>query len=50
MQLLNIGSKDRNHFSVSPLSKEMLEDRLHEGWQLGDLYRVGDPSVGGWPW
>lgn len=21
-----------------------------DGWQLGDLYRVNEPSVGGWPW
>jgi hypothetical protein len=27
-----------------------LEARLAEGWELGDLYRVGDPALGGWPW
>lgn len=21
-----------------------------EGWELGDLYRVGEPQLGGWPW
>lgn len=21
-----------------------------DGWELGDLYRVGDPVIGGWPW
>lgn len=21
-----------------------------DGWQLGDLYRTGDPELGGWPW
>ena len=21
-----------------------------EGWQLGDLYRSGEPLLGGWPW
>ncbi len=21
-----------------------------EDWELGDLYRVNDPSIGGWPW
>ena len=45
-------SADRNrmNFSITPLSHEMLAERLREGWQLGDLYRIGDPSVGGWPW
>ncbi|MEO5378396.1 MAG: AAA family ATPase [Magnetococcus sp. DMHC-6] len=39
------------HFSIAPLSKGILSERLdEEGWQLGDLYRVGDPDVGGWPW
>ncbi|WP_013323353.1 AAA family ATPase [Gloeothece verrucosa] len=41
---------DKSHFSVTNLSKDMLDTKLDEGWQLGDLYRVGDPSVGGWPW
>ncbi len=21
-----------------------------DGWELGDLYRVGEPQLGGWPW
>lgn len=21
-----------------------------QGWEIGDLYRVGDPVIGGWPW
>ena len=43
-------SENRTHFSVKSLSKAMLEQKLEEGWELGDLYRVGDPSIGGWPW
>jgi predicted ATPase len=43
-------STDQNHFSIKPLSREILEPKLTEGWELGDLYRVGDPSLGGWPW
>jgi len=43
-------SENRTHFSVKSLSKTMLEPKLEEGWELGDLYRVGDPSIGGWPW
>ena len=48
--LLCFYSENRTHFSVKSLSKELLEPKLEEGWQLGDLYRVGDPSIGGWPW
>ncbi|MFB2892101.1 AAA family ATPase [Aerosakkonemataceae cyanobacterium BLCC-F50] len=43
-------SKDQTHFSIKHLSREMLNEKLEQGWQLGDLYRVGDPTVGGWPW
>lgn len=43
--------QDQMHFTISPLSeKDMLQEKLNEGWKLGDLYRVGDPSIGGWPW
>ncbi|QSJ17978.1 AAA family ATPase [Nostoc sp. UHCC 0702] len=43
-------SEDQKHFYLKKLSQEMLNEKLEEGWQLGDLYRVGDPSIGGWPW
>lgn len=43
-------SEDKTHFSIKTLLKGMLNEKLEEGWQLGDLYRVGDPSIGGWPW
>lgn len=43
-------SQDKTHFSMKTLSHEILDQKLEEGWQLGDLYRVGDPTVGGWPW
>lgn len=43
-------TRDGNYFSAEPLSPDRLADKLKEGWQLGDLYRVGDPLVGGWPW
>lgn len=40
-----------NHrFDLKPLSPTLLKDKLDEGWQLGDLYRIGDTRVGGWPW
>lgn len=43
-------TKDENHFEIKKLPRKELQLKLDEGWQLGDLYRVGDPSVGGWPW
>ncbi|KRH97654.1 AAA family ATPase [Cylindrospermopsis sp. CR12] len=43
-------SYGKSHFSIKKLTQEMLADKLEEGWQLGDLYRVGDPTIGGWPW
>ncbi|MEW6140306.1 MAG: AAA family ATPase [Thermodesulfobacteriota bacterium] len=43
-------TRDGNHFTTESLSRDRLESKLQEGWQLGDLYRVGDPLVGGWPW
>jgi hypothetical protein len=35
---------------MKTLSQEMLDEKLKEGWELGDLYRVGDPTIGGCPW
>lgn len=43
-------ASDKSHFCVKPLSKQHVAEWIDEGWQLGDLYRVGNPSVGGWPW
>jgi len=43
-------SKDSRYFSLHPLSTMDLQDQLNEGWKIGDLYRVGDPVIGGWPW
>jgi predicted ATPase len=39
-----------HQFAFVPLKQAVIAPRLAEGWQLGDLYRVGDPGVGGWPW
>jgi len=41
---------DKSHYAVKPLSPQDVAAGIQEGWQLGDLYRVGDPSIGGWPW
>jgi predicted ATPase len=43
-------SENKTHFAMKTLSKEILSPSLEEGWELGDLYRVGDPNIGGWPW
>ncbi|WP_291322436.1 AAA family ATPase [Desulfonatronospira sp.] len=37
-------------FTMTRLSHDMLKDQLNAGWELGDLYRIGDPDIGGWPW
>ncbi|MFW5670134.1 MAG: AAA family ATPase, partial [Acetivibrio ethanolgignens] len=34
--------------NIRKLDKEELKADLQE-WILGDLYRVGDPMIGGWP-
>ena len=39
-----------NHYTPRRLSVGAVSGWLKEGWQLGDLYRVGNPAVGGWPW
>ena len=39
-----------HRFCLKPLTPGLLKDKLDEGWQLGDLYRVGDARIGGWPW
>ena len=39
----------REEVVVRKLNYTDLEEEL-EDWELGDLYRVNDPSIGGWPW
>ncbi len=36
--------------SFRRISPDEVEESLRSGWEIGDLYRVGDPSFGGWPW
>ena len=38
------------HFKPKRIYREAVSGWLDEGWQLGDLFRVGNPAVGGWPW
>jgi predicted ATPase len=35
---------------VRRVTPEELDTFFQEGWELGDLYRVGEPKLGGWPW
>lgn len=36
--------------TFKPLDRERINGELEKGWLLGDLYRVNDPAIGGWPW
>ena len=46
--ILVCGSKGGNR--IERLEPEKLEPELSKGWMLGDLYRVNDPLIGGWPY
>lgn len=39
----------REEIIVRKLDHAQMAQEL-EDWELGDLYRVNDPSIGGWPW
>ena len=39
----------REEVLIRKLQYSELKEELQD-WELGDLYRVNDPSVGGWPW
>jgi len=43
-------TQPKGHFQAKKLPEVILQDKVKEGWQLGDLYRIGDEVVGGWPW
>lgn len=36
--------------SLRLVTSEHVNNYFEEGWQLGDLYRIGHPELGGWPW
>lgn len=38
------------HRGVRRIEPKELDSFFKEGWELGDLYRVGEPKLGGWPW
>ncbi len=35
---------------IKQIPPEQVKHLVDGGWELGDIYRVGDPSLGGWPW
>ncbi len=35
---------------ITRIDPAKLDSFFNEGWELGDLYRVGEPQLGGWPW
>jgi predicted ATPase len=48
--VFDAADKSKQHFEMKQLTEAQIAPWKAQGWQLGDLYRVGDPSVGGWPW
>ena len=48
--VFNQKQDDPHHFVIDRLSRDRFQSLLDEGWELGDIYRVGDPTLGGWPW
>jgi predicted ATPase len=48
VHVFEASNQEQNLFHVKTLSRERLQSHLDEGWELGDLYRVGEPEVGGW--
>jgi len=48
VHVFEASNPEKTLFHVNTLSRERLQTHLDEGWELGDLYRVGDPEIGGW--
>lgn len=48
VKLLVFDTRDGPH--VRAVHPADLDSFFQEGWELGDLYRVGEPQLGGWPW
>lgn len=43
-------NSSNNNNTLDQVLPERILNQLDEGWQLGDLYRIGEPLIGGWPW
>lgn len=50
VQVFEEHREQRHRFTARRLEGKNFAGRIQEGWQLGDLYRVGAVEVGGWPW
>jgi predicted ATPase len=51
LECVQVFKMDKDGYStIEQLSRERLKEPLDAGWKLGDLYRIADPQVGGWPW
>lgn len=48
--VISFESDPHHHFQPQRLKENLVASKLKEDWELGDLYRVGDPATGGWPW
>lgn len=49
--LVNIFAWDKTATgSFKAVDTDRVNEELKNGWLLGDLYRVNDPAIGGWPW
>jgi predicted ATPase len=48
VHVFEASNPEQTLFHVKTLSRERLQERLDEGWELGDLYRVGEPEIVGW--
>jgi predicted ATP-dependent endonuclease of OLD family len=43
-------NQPKGHFQAKKLPQQIIQEKIADGWQLGDLYRIGDDIIGGWPW
>ncbi|MCX7066364.1 MAG: AAA family ATPase [Methylococcales bacterium] len=43
-------TQPKGHFQAKKLPQEIIQEKIADDWQLGDLYRIGDDIIGGWPW
>jgi len=48
--VFKLSEENPGRFCVQRIQDQAIREQLKNGWELGDLYRTGDPGVGGWPW
>jgi predicted ATPase len=47
---INIFVVEEGNIKLLNEHRNIIAERIDEDWELGDLYRVGDTLIGGWPW